>query len=268
MEGQTYQCPGCFTTITAENIDFKTRRATCPACGNLVILTRKVVNSSKSVVHDMENAVSFFCDGNFESAKRYAESALSYAVDNAAALYIIGYYYAFVAETKTRKHLDKFFNEIFFDLDVDDEELDMLKSLMLKTKMHLADYEKSILKKLNVYQSASDLTEFVDAFSPYLILARNSMDWLDEEMVGIYAQISRDTDIPKTWYALLQSIIKNPDSPEASGSYFFEKKVARFYNDYIGGIGKIFGNIKNAELKAKFGGAFLKTQQTIKNKMK
>lgn len=268
MQGQTYQCPGCFFNLPADCIDFKTRRAVCPACGNLVTLTRKSINTSETVVHDVENAVRFFCDGNFDSARRYAESVLSVAVDHAAALYILAYYSAFVAENKNRTHLEKFFNETLLDLDCDEEELEALKKIMLKTLGHLADYEKIILKKLSATQRPKDLAEFVESFCPYLIGKRINIDWFDSEMVDLYYFITLSADIPKTWYALFVSISKNPDSPEAGNTFYLRTKTERFYREYVLGIEKVFSGIKTDVLKAKFNGAFCKKKEELINKMK
>lgn len=267
MQGQIYQCPGCFTPITAENIDFKTRRAVCPSCGNLVILTRKTLNSSESVLHDLENAVRFFSEHNYDSAKRYAEAALSVAVDNTAALFIIAYYSAYCAENKTRKHIDRFFTETLSDIEFDEEELQAFKTVVLKSVLHVVDYEKIILSKMLESLSVDELAEFTDSFSPYIICKRSNIDYLDSEMTEIYTRITERVDVPKTWYALFQSIIKNPASPELDGTYYLKTKTERFYNEYVLRIGMIFEHIKSEALKAKFNSAFCKKKEEIYSKM-
>ena len=268
MEGQVFQCPGCFTTIPAECIDFKTRRAVCPSCGNLVILKRRDINNSDKVVYDVKNAVNYFLDANYDTANRFAESALSVAVDNAAALFIIAYYCAFSAETKTRKHLDKYFYETLPELELDADEAEYCKQLWLKTVPHLVDYEKIILTKMLETQSPKDLGAFVESFSPYAIARRTNSEWLDKDMAELYKTINEQTDIPKTWFALYSSLGKNPDSPELGNTYYLTTKASRFFNNYILRIGEIFSKIKNEVLFKKFNGAFNNEKEKIKNKLK
>lgn len=268
MEGQVFQCPGCFTTIPAECIDFKTRRAVCPSCGNLVILKRRDINNSDKVVYDIKNAIGYFLDGNYEIANHFAESALSVAVDNAAALFIIAYYCAYSAEIKTRKYIDKYFYETLPDLELDGEEAEQCKKLWLKVVPHLVDYEKIILTKMLETQSASDLGAFVDSFSPYAIARRTNSEWLDVEMADLYKTINGQVDIPKTWFALYGSLGKNPDSPEIGDTYYLTTKASRFFNNYILRIGEIFSAIKSEALYRKFNGAFSNEKEKIKSKLK
>jgi len=266
MEGK-YECPGCFSLVPAEYIDFKTRTATCPFCGNLVTFKRTTINSSQGVAHDVENAVRFFLENNLDSAKRYAESALSVSVDNAVGLYIIAYYSAFKAEIKTRNHLERFFKEELKGIEFDEEELEGFKKVILHSLTHVADYEKEILSIISECQRGQELADFVDAFSPYLIAKRGTIDWFDKDMCDTYAKVTAMSNIPKTWYALYTAIIKNPDSPEASDTYYLKTKTARFYNDFVLGIGSIFGQIKDEALKAKFNGAFCKIKEAMNKKM-
>ena len=267
MEGQVFTCPGCFTTIPASCIDFKTRRAVCPSCGNLVSLSRKSINTSDKVVHDIENAVRFFTSDNYDSAKRFAESALSVAVDNIPALFIITYYNAYKSEIKTRKQLEELFHHTIQDIIMDEEEAEQAKTVWLKVAPQLADYENVILNTLYSCQNDKDITTFTDAFSPYIIGKRGDIDWFDGEMEKLYKEISERGDIPKTWYALYQSIDKNPESPIATDSFHLKTSAKMFFDGYVLRIGRIFESIKNETLKAKFLGAFNKKKEFFINKL-
>ncbi len=267
MEGQVYECPGCFSPIPADRIDFQTKRATCPYCGNLVVLTRKSINTSQGVLHDLENAVRFFIDNNFDSAKRYAESLLSVSVDNAVGLFIIAHFKAFKAEAKSRLLLDKFFKEELPEIDFDTEELESFTKIILHVLFNLADYEKEIVSAMVQFLPKKELGQFIDAFSPYLITKRSSINWFDAGMKEAYKNVTMITDVPKTWYALFQAMLKNPDSPEVENNYYLKTKAERFYNEYVLGIGEIFSNIGNAELKNKFNGAYEKKAAEMKSKI-
>ena len=267
FEDGNFLCSSCGRTLQPSEIDKNTRTGTCSFCGCLVTFTRKEVNSSKQVLHDLENAVRFFTESNYDSAKRYAEAVLSTSVDNAVGLFIIAYYNAFRAEIKNRTHLDRFFNEELPKIELDEEEVNNFKKVILHSLLHVADYEKTILAVVGRYQAPQPLAEFVDAFSPQLIIRRGTIDWFDAEMCDIYGQVAAYTNVPKTLYALYQAITKNPDSPEAGNTYYLKTKTARFYNDFVLGIEKIYQRIADPALKAKFIGAFAKLKEAINKKM-
>ncbi len=267
LQNGEFKCQNCGHSLRQSEINKDTLVGTCEYCGSMVTATRKQANATKEVLHSQENAVRFFLENNFDSARHYAEELLSCAVDNAVGLYIIAYYKAYKSEVKTRSHLDKFFKNDLSNIDFTDEEVEGFKKVILHSLTHVADYEKEILAKLLECQSPNDLADFVDAFSPYLVAKRGTIDWFDTEMCDVYTRVTSFTNIPKTWYALYTAIIKNPDSPEASDTYYLKTKTARFYNDFVLGIGRIFEQIKDEALKAKFNGAFCKIKEAINKKM-
>ncbi len=265
MEGQ-YICPGCGYALQEQHIDFAKRRGKCPRCGNVVTPQRPKANTSEVVLHHLDNAVRFFEEGNFVSAKNSAESALAVANDNIVALYIIAYYNAFCDSNKTPTFLDHFFKETLQETDVLEYEMEHFKKIVLMTKVKNFEYEAEILWKLVQTEKEKDLTEFVEAFSPYSITCKRSVEWFNKTK-DAYIAVTRAANVPKTWYALFQQITQNPESPEKTGAYFLKTKSEKFYNEFVLGVGEVFANIKDAQLKAKFYGAFEKTKQAIKAKL-
>lgn len=268
MEGEVFTCPQCGASIPAQYIDFKARTANCPFCENFVTFPRKQINGSAGVQRDLENAIRFFNDKNFDLARNYAERALSVSYDNVVALFIMAYHRAYYAATKSRSDLEKFFKETLPGVEADPEEIEMFKGLLLKCILHVSDYEENILGKFLETLPDAELAEFVEGFSPYIINKRVNIDWFTPRMCDIYAEITKKVDIPKTWYALFQQISTNPDSPEPENTFYLKTKTQRFYDSFVCGIGKIYSGIINENFKAKFCGALDKKKQIYFAKMK
>lgn len=267
MECQSYQCPNCPASIPEQYINFKERTAKCPYCNSFVQLPRKTLNSSDAVIQDMAQAVRFFCEGNYDSARNHAERTLSVSFDNAVALFVIAYYNAYCAPVKTFKGLDIFFKETLQSIELEAEEADGFKKVVLCKGLQLGDYEKYILKALSNSTAAQPINTFIDEFSAPLIVRRKTIDWFDEEMCMVYAFMSQYVEIPKTWYALYQGIVKNPDSPEAANTYYLKTKTERFFNSYVLGVGKVFESIQSEAMRAKFLPAYQKIRDAMKAKM-
>ena len=265
MDAQVYKCPGCGQAIQFQNVDFKTRRAHCDWCENDVVLPRSEINTSDKVINDLKNAVRFFKDKNFDSAHRFAESILSTAVDNAVGLFILGYCKAFVATIKNRDFLEKFFFETLGTLEFDEEELSAFKEVLLTVIPHVIDYEEPILSAL-LAQDPEGIVEFTEAFSPFAIMRRVNISWVNDNIFGLYKEITSRGDIQKTWYALYTAMVKNPDSPY-QGGFFLKTKTARFYNDFVMRVEDVFQGIQDEKLRAKFLGAFLNKKQEFITKM-
>lgn len=268
MEGNSFKCPSCGNVLQEADIDFKTRRATCPYCDRVSELPRREINGAAGVQHDLENAIRFFNDKNYDLAKNYAEHVLSISYDNIVALFILGYHRAYHAATKSRSDLEKFFTETLPGVETDPEEIEMFKGLLLKCILHVSDYEENILGKFLETLPDAELAEFVEGFSPYIINKRVNIDWFTPRMCDIYAEITKKVDIPKTWYALFQQISTNPDSPESENTFYLKTKTQRFYDNFVCGIGKIYSGIINENFKAKFCGALDKKKQIYFAKMK
>lgn len=266
MDAQSYQCPNCGQALSAFNIDFKTRHAHCDWCNTDSFLTRSSVNSSDKVLNEQKNAVRFFLDKNFDGANRYAEMILNTAIDNAVGLFIVAYYKAFIAPVKSRNLLQKFFTETLETIDFDAEELGAFEELCIAAGSHVGEYEESILSTV-LSCDPRGVVAFTDAFSPFVIVKRYNMDWCNERIFNVYEQITRLGNIPKTWYALFVAIAQNPDSPYSGNTFYLKTKTARFYNEYVLRVGKVFEGIQDEKLRVKFNGAFLNKKQEYISKM-
>lgn len=267
LEAQSFKCSCCPYVFKEHEIDFATKRAICPKCESVTVFTRRQINGSKQVSYDVENAIKFFEENNFETAKRYAESALSASMDNAVALFILAYYNAYHAPTKNQTYLDKFFKESLKEIDVDFEEMESLKPLLLKRVLNLYSYEKYILEKILQTQKSKEIAAFVEEFSPYTINKRGSIDWFDSQMVNIYVALTEKASIPKTWFALYKQISENPDSPEKTDTFYLKTKAKRFFEDYVCNLEKIFAKINDTQWKDKFVGGLAKKKQFYLNKL-
>lgn len=267
MEGEKYRCQGCGSEIPASLIDFKTRHAKCPWCGLDVVFPKRHSTASPNAQIALEEAMHLFLEGSYESAKNCAENVLT-MTNNAAALFIVDYYKAFLAEVKSSQTIESFFKTKLPDAEFEIEEEDMFKKLLRKTIINSGDYEEEILAKFSDYDDPKELGEFVENFSPYLITSRVCIDWFTPRMAEIYKKITKRVAIPKTWYALYSAIAKNPDSPLSSDSFFLKTKSARIYNQFVVPVGEIFGLITDEALKAKFSKAYTKLKIAYENGMK
>lgn len=267
FESQSFKCAQCPYVFKENEIDFTTKRATCPKCGKLTVFTRKAINSSSTVSHEVESAIAFFDDNNYDSAKRAAETALMLSGDNAVALFILAYYNAYHADVKTQAGLDKFFKNSLPEIDVDLEEMDALKRLLLKKVMSLVDYEEEILAKILDTQKRRDIPDFVEAFSPYTINKRGSIDWFTPKMIDIYTALTEKADIPKTWFALYKQISENHDSPEKANTFYLKTNTKLFFDKYVCGLERIFAEIGDPTWKAKFVGGLQKKKEYFISKM-
>ena len=268
MEGQAFRCSCCLYTFKeSDGIDLKSKRATCPRCDSLVTFSRKEINSSKVVTHDIENALRFFEEKNYENAKKAADSAISVSDDNVIALFIIAYYEAYCTRHKTGIHLDKFFKSQLQEIDTLEEEIEGLKKLISLCGNHLDDYEEYILSKMLQTQGDEDLQKFVEDYCPAVIMRRGNIDWFTPSMRATYKEITAKVSVYNTWKALYQQISKNPDSPELNDKFFLKTKTERFYNDYILGVEDIFAGITDDAMKNKFMTAVANKKQIFKQKM-
>lgn len=267
MEGEKYHCQGCGSEIPASLINFKTRRAKCPWCGLDVVFPKRHSTASPNAQIALNEAMKLFLEGNYESSKSCAESALSMTNNNAAALFIVNYYKAYIAEIKNSHAMDVFFKEKLPDAEFEIEEEEMFKRLLLKTILNIGQYEEQILSKFAEYDDPNELSEFVEAFSPCLILSRSTIDWFTPNMAETYKEISKRTSIPKTWYSLYSSLIKNPDSPFVNNTFYLKTKAQRIYREFILPVGDIFSCIKDENNKQKFNNAYMKVKIAYESKM-
>lgn len=267
MEGDKYLCPNCGMPIPPDKINFKTRRAYCDFCAQNVIFPRRTSTASRSAREAIRNAEVSFFSGDINSAVHFAQTAVEMVPDHVGALYIIAYHKAFVADVKNRTLLNKLFSDILPNAEFDDEEEELFKRLLLTTILHTVEYEEDILLKFSAYDDDAEVADFVEKFSPFAINKRNNINWLTPDLVDIYKEISRKSNIPKTWYAMYQSLIKNQDSPFVANTFFLRTKTKRYYDEYLVPIGQIFASIGDSALKEKFVNAYNKVKTQCEQRM-
>ncbi len=267
MEGEKYRCQGCGSEIPSSMINFKTRSAKCPWCGLDVVFPKKHSTASPNARYAIEEAYSLFMSDSFDSSLKCAEHALTMVNNSIIATFIIYYYKSYVDNNKNSKLISDFFLSKLEDIEFEIEEEEMFKNMLCKKANKVEHFEAQILKKFSEYDDEKELGEFVERFSPALILNRKTFDWLTPSMIETYKTITNRTSIPKTWYALYTSIIKNPDSPVSNNQFYLKTKTNRIYNDCLLPIGEIFNLINDKTNKDKFYNAFLKVKSIFDSKM-
>lgn len=267
MEALKHLCPGCGSEVPADLINFKTRHADCPWCGLHIVFPKKHSTASPNAAIALEEGCKLFLEGHYEAANNCAKTVLSMVNNNAAALYIESYYTAFVHEPYNSKALDRCLTEVLPDVEFDIEEEEYFKKFLLKTIKHSGEYFTEIIKKFNEYDDAKEFGIFLEEFAPIAIGQKQDLKWFDEEIKEIFKVLAKKVSTPKTWFALYNAAMKNPDSPMSDGSFFLKTKTNRVYNDYILKVDEIFKNIGNEALYAKFNGAFQKVKSAFEAKL-
>lgn len=266
MEATGLKCNGCGSSNVI--FDSKRRMLICNQCGKEEYYSRATLNSNGKVLLSKDNAMHFFSEGKFDSARHYAHEILNISQDNAPALFIIAYYDQFVE--KKDYSMRQFFSKIR-DVSLEYREVRELITLFENAAYNMSDYEKDMLElaALNMQSSedVEELSRFVDKVCPYYISKRASTNFFTKEMYEIYEELSGHCDIPKTCFALLKSIKQNPDSPYSDNSFYLKAKTEYFYNNYVLPIGEIIQNMSNQEVKPKFVVTYNKLKEEYRNDM-
>lgn len=267
MEAQKHHCQGCGSEIPADMINFKTREATCPWCGLHVVFPKRHSTASPNAAIALEEGSKLFLEGHYQNAADCAKSVLTMATDNAAALFIESYYNAFVHEPKNSKAIERVLREVLPNCEFEIEEEEYFKKFLIKTVKHTSEYLYEIVNKFYEYDDAKELGEFMDNFVPYALNLKQDLNWFTPDMCKLLVDVTKKCDCPKTWFALYNQILKNPESPLSDGSFFLKTRTERVYNGYLLPVGEIFKNIRDNALKAKFGGAWQKAKAAYEAKM-
>lgn len=263
MDAGAFSCPHCGAPV---DIDFKTRKGLCDSCGSVVTFPRREINHMENVSEQWRACRRCFLDKSFAEAMDHATAILRFAVDHLPALFVRAYYLSFAAEVRKEKYITDFMNNLK-DAECDEEEVAEASKVMASVSTRFDRFEKEILSWANEHMSDSELGEFVESFSPALIARRKNIDYFDEEMAALYKEIVTRCSAVKTCYALLQGILKNPDSPFCSNEFFLKTKTRRFYNQYMTPVGEILGVIPQEEYRNKFTRAFQAMHDEITKKM-
>ncbi len=251
MEIEGIVCDGCGSAY----IEFNPRNRTvlCNQCGKLSTYARSTLNKNGKICFQRENAIKQFSSGKMDEAQSYAHEVLNIFVDNAPALFIMSYYDEFI--NKRIGSMKKFFEEIQ-SAALEYDEVMELESLFLAAAYNMTDYEAEIIKlicaNMQAEQDKKSLCDFFDTLCPYMISKRTSMNFFDDERVGMYKDLAGHCGIPKTCFALLKAIEANPDSPYVGNSFYLETKARYFYDKFVIPVGEVVQAINNMEFREKF----------------
>ena len=263
MDAGGLVCTGCGSSNVF--FDAESRKLICNQCGKEEYYSRATLNKNGKVAFSRDYAVSFFLKGDYTNARHYARDVLNVFKDNAPALFVISYSDEF-AEHRSGAIKD-FFNGIT-NVALEYDEVRDLQKLFLAGAYNLPDYEKEVLvlvaSNTQSPQEVSELCDFTDKFCPYLIKRRTSMDFLNDEMVDIYAQLAEHCGVPKTCYTLIKAIRENADSPYATNGFFLKSKTQYFYQHFVLPIGSILDRMKMDEYKKKLQEAYQKQLQQFR----
>lgn len=253
MNTKILQCPGCGSNRV--HPDYKNRRLVCEQCGSEVMYSRATLNAGASaeVRYQRDNAFNFFKEGRFELAYKYAREVLNFAVDYVPAKYIIAFY----EENKMKKAgaLRRFFNETG-EILLENDEVYGLEQLFMAFPYKLIEFEKDVIGtvmfNLEEETEKEELCRFIDGICPFFISKRTSQDYLDRELAELYGKLAAYCNVPKTCFALLASINRNPDSPYAGSRFELKTKNQFFYDNYCMSVGEIIKHMKDSELRKRF----------------
>lgn len=255
MDMDALQCHGCGST----NVEFDAKRRVlcCHQCGKEEYYSRATLNASGKVVFAKRNAIKYFLDGRYENAQHYALEVVNISMDNAPALFIMGYYDEFVQ--KRTGALMQFFHKIQ-DVALEYDEVEEMRKLILGSAYNLLDYEAEIIQMIAANMQSPDdkneLNAFFDQICPYFISKRTSMQYLSTSLGEMYQELAAYCGVPKTCFALLKSIETNPDSPYANNTFYLSSKTKSYYQNYICKIEPILSSMQDAALRSKFMNAF------------
>ncbi len=255
MEPGGMQCHGCGST----NVQFVPLRRVliCNQCGKEEYYSRATLNANGKVLYARRNAMSFFAEGRYETARQYAQDALNISVDNAPALYILSYYDEF--SLGKNGAVTRFFLKMS-SVALEYDEVRELMALFLASPYKLLDHEEDVIqliaRNMQADEDAPTLCEFFDKLCPYLISKWPSIAYFTPAIAEMFAELAAHCGIPKTCFALINAIRENPDSPYKRNTFFLKQKTKYFYQHFVTPIGAIVEAMKDDPVKAKFVSVF------------
>ena len=93
----------------------------------------------------------------------------------------------------------------------------------------------------------------------YIKMAINGL--LKPSLIELYTELVEHCGIPKTCFALLNAIQKNPDSPYAGDTFFLRPKTEYFYEHFVLPVGKVIDAMKDEQYRGKFLAAYKQRKQ-------
>lgn len=256
MTSEGITCPGCGSS----DVDFDpvTRRTHCNQCGRDGYYSRDQVASLDRVSTAVKNAIGTFTSGNRANARRFAGDVLNILPDSLPALFIMAYIDEF--SESVNNAIDKYFKKAEEIKEVKGDEVREMITLFTAALYNMRDYEEQMLtlivENMQAPEDRPELEAFIEKVSPYCIAKYPSEDFLTEDRCSLYCDIAANCNIPKTCFALLKGIEKNPDSPYVTGTFYMKARTQYFFDNYVKRVGKVIEAMKNSEVKPKFVNAY------------
>jgi hypothetical protein len=268
MEVSGITCRGCGSSDVV--FDPVTRKIHCNQCGKEEYYSRAQLGATGKVAIQKDNAIKFFKAGNFRESRNFAEDVLNIIIDSVEGLFIVAYCDEF--ELGKNGSLMMFFNKVnennfMFERD----EVINLMDLFTSALHNMVDFEDAmitvIVKNFQDQEDRGELSEYIDTICPYCINHRSSSDFLSREKVGLYQDLAEHLNIPKTCFALLSGINKNPDSPYVTNSFNMKNHTRYFMDNYVTPVGLIIQDMSDSQYKSKFISAYQSAVNDYKSKM-
>ncbi|MCI6274464.1 hypothetical protein [Tractidigestivibacter sp.] len=251
MEVQGLSCHGCGSTDVG--FDPKTRKIHCRQCGREEYYSRAQLGATGKVAFAKDNAIQFFKDGNWSSARTFANDVLNTMQDNAAALFIVAYCDEF--EDGRSGAVEEFFGRVG-PMALEYGEVRDLIELFEGALYNMRDYEAQmvtvVIENMQGAEDRQTLEGFIETVCPYCISRYASEDFLSDERAALYRDIASHCDVPKTCFALLKGIRENPGSPYRTGSFRMRAHTGYFLEHYVEPVGRIIQEMRPSSVKAKF----------------
>lgn len=253
MDTSIMQCPGCGSPRVY--LDHQKRRLICLQCGSEISYSRATAGTAAAgiVKYRWDNASAYFKSGKFELAYKFARETLDLAMDYIPAKYIIAFYEEYII--KKAGALKQFFRA-YENVPLEYDEVVWLEQLFTAFPYKLIELEVEVIKMIALNLQAEDekqeLCGFIDSVCPFWIMKRPSQDFLDKQLAGMYQELAERCSIPKTCFALLSAITRNPDSPYYRGEFELKIKNQYFYDYFCKPIGDIITGMADRELRNRF----------------
>ncbi|MBQ8405936.1 MAG: hypothetical protein IJX09_04715 [Clostridia bacterium] len=217
------------------------------------------------VANEVRQAARFFKEKQFDTAVQFAQQVLASVLDHATSLFILAYVRAFVNNPRNRDALEKFFKETLPTIEMAGDELETFKDCVMFVRPNLIRYHADIIAAV-VKNDKKGGPEFVDTFSPAIIKSYTDIEWVSDEIFATFKEAGKHGSMPKTWYALYQCALENPDSPVKVG-WDYEDTVKDFYDNYVLRLEDLFKDIQDETLRMKFYGGATKIKNVFISKM-
>ncbi len=264
VEASGLTCSGCGSSHVTFHPE--KRMLVCNQCGKEEYYSRATLNANGKVLLSKENAIHFFKEGRYDSARHYAMEILNISQDHAPAMFIMAYCEEYV--DRRDGALKQFFHQAL-DISLEYLEVRELLELFTVAAYHLLDFEEEILTlaALNMQseKDEAELCEFVDKICPYFIGRRTSVRFFTTVMCEIYGDLAEHCGVPKTCFALLKAVKQNPDSPYYNNDFYLKSKVQYFANHYLFPLESIIKKMKESEFSQKFLNSYNKLKVEYKN---